>query len=313
MASPPLPLIVGAQALSAVGEVAGQAASRKLHEHSMLRSATAVTIWSSVQALLVLLILEFAWPALTDGQGPTYLPGIVWKYPGLWLNAVNNTVYWLALLVVLRQPMGATLVVLAFTGAALLVPPFQALTDTPVGTWPSAGAIALACAGVLATVTDVPAAVLNKWPSWCYTPRISNGATQYQPLSTGTAHIQVVPEAGAWGVDEEYEVEPLAGPAPARAHKDSKLMIVVSFAILALTAAIGIVITMYFEHTAGLNSFGYAGIDQIMLPITTLPVIAAACHWHSFAVLLGEPEHSRWSQPHGGFKQLLVASAHLCS
>ena len=65
--------------------------------------------------------------------------------------------------------------------------------------------------------------------------------------------------------------------------------VAVAFLTLALTAGIGIVCTTYFEQRAELQMFGYAAVDQVLLPFTTLPFVALATRWHGLARFLGEP------------------------
>ena len=63
-------LILAAQSLSAGGEVFGQRSTRKLHNNSSIRSIISLTIYSSIQAFIVLLITELALPAsVTGNQG----------------------------------------------------------------------------------------------------------------------------------------------------------------------------------------------------------------------------------------------------
>jgi hypothetical protein len=51
--------------------------------------------------------------------------GALVRHPALLINAFNNTVYWVALAFVLREPLGVVLVVLAFLLAGFLVAPFE--------------------------------------------------------------------------------------------------------------------------------------------------------------------------------------------
>jgi hypothetical protein len=66
-----------------------------------------------------------------------------------------------------------------------------------------------------------------------------------------------------------------------------------AWGVLAVTAGIGIVCTTYFEQEAGLGMFGYAAIDQVLLPFTTLPLLALATVSPALATALGEPETGR--------------------
>lgn len=98
-----------AQALSAGGELFGQRAGRKLHRRSNLKSAIAVVIYSAIQAFLILMVLELAIPHTTKGQGSLSMWRQIYENPGLLINAINNTVYWLALIFVLREVRSAAI------------------------------------------------------------------------------------------------------------------------------------------------------------------------------------------------------------
>lgn len=69
--------------------------------------------------------------------------------------------------------------------------------------------------------------------------------------------------------------------------------IALAWFVLAGTAAIGIVCTTVFEHRYRLTSFGYAAVDQVLLPFTTLPVTLLAVKLSWLADLLGEPAEGR--------------------
>lgn len=44
----------------------------------------------------------------------------------------------------------------------------------------------------------------------------------------------------------------------------------------------------YFEEYAGLSSFGYAAVDQVMLPFTLMPVVYLANRYPTVALWLGD-------------------------
>jgi hypothetical protein len=79
-----------------------------------------------VQAFVVLGLGEVILPSsITGGQGSLSMWTTLLAHPGLWLNALVNSVYWLALAYLLREPLGAILIVLAFLTASFLVDPLQ--------------------------------------------------------------------------------------------------------------------------------------------------------------------------------------------
>lgn len=126
--------ILAAQSLSAVGEVFGQRQNRRSHGGSVIRSLTALTVYSAIQAFVVLAVCELALPTeWTRGQGSLWMWGALWEHPALLVNAFNNTVYWIALVLVLREPLGAVLVVLAFVLASFFIAPFEAVVGLDSG------------------------------------------------------------------------------------------------------------------------------------------------------------------------------------
>jgi hypothetical protein len=126
MSAPPLGLLVITQAMAAVGQVFGARFGRVHHKSSALRSSISATTFSAVQAFVILLALELGAPqAWTGGQGPLWALGVA--HPAIFLNSLNNGVYWLALVIVLREPWGLVLEVLAYLSCTLLLGPITQL------------------------------------------------------------------------------------------------------------------------------------------------------------------------------------------
>lgn len=119
--SPPFYYILLAQGLGAGSEAFGQRMSRQAHHGSNLRVLVSMSCYCCAQAFVVLSVLQLAAPGLTDGQGALSMWKQIGHHPGLLINAVNNSVYWSALSFLLREPLGAVLVVLAFLFASFLV------------------------------------------------------------------------------------------------------------------------------------------------------------------------------------------------
>ncbi len=84
--------------------------------------------------------------------------GAVAEHPALLINAVNNTIYWVALLFVLREPLGVVLVVLAFLLAGFLTAPLESL----VGIDGDKGADALVSA--LCAASAAPCSLASRRP-----------------------------------------------------------------------------------------------------------------------------------------------------
>jgi hypothetical protein len=62
-----------------------------------------------------------------------------------------------------------------------------------------------------------------------------------------------------------------------------------AYLVLAITTGIGVTMATYFQRSAGLNSFGYTAVDQVLLPFTTLPLAAALDASVRLRGLVGEP------------------------
>lgn len=277
--------------------------SRKVHTGSNIRMLISVCTYSALQAAVVTTLTQLLLPeSVVEGQGALSLPVMLWETPGLWLNAFNNTVYWVAQVYVLREPLGVVLVVLAFLVASFGVNPLSYVVGLPVSNHLSALPVILGVVGTLLCLAE-----LNKAQASAILHHLSCG-TFGQRLSAGYSHVSDrTPETGAAGSpggEGQIEMEDVrvdeanvseigwssAAPADrARGKPMSFAGLGVAFLVLALTASSGIVITVYYERTAGINMFGYAAMDQMLLPVTTLPVVAAACHFPKLARLLGEP------------------------
>jgi len=135
-----------------------------VHKRSVLRQLTSVTIYSAAQAFVVLAILQLALPAgVTQRQGSLWLPIGLVRCPGIWLNAFNNTVYWVALIYVLREPLGAVLVVLAFILASLFIAPFERVVGMTGDATPSAVSVMLAIIGTVMCILTLPPGCRGDW------------------------------------------------------------------------------------------------------------------------------------------------------
>ena len=85
--------ILLAQSLSAGGELFGQRAGRACHKRSNLRLLLSTVLYSALQAFVVLLVLELAFPHLTQGQGSIGMWRALWNHPGdcsLWARVPCN-------------------------------------------------------------------------------------------------------------------------------------------------------------------------------------------------------------------------------
>eukprot|EP01138_Halocafeteria_seosinensis_P014676 gb/GECG01014981.1/.p1 GENE.gb/GECG01014981.1/~~gb/GECG01014981.1/.p1 ORF type:complete len:444 (+),score=24.70 gb/GECG01014981.1/:1-1332(+) len=316
-----------AQVLSAGGELFGQRAGRKLHQRSNLKSAVAVVVYSALQAFLILMVLELAIPHVTKGQGSLSMWKQIYDNPGLLINAVNNTVYWLALIFVLREPLGVVMVVLAFLVASFFINPFSAIVGLKQPNDIDALSVFLGIAGALACLLDVPLQYANKIVVGRLPETVSSrGSSDSEELliNSEDGHVDedTIDEDGSLGYDDtdRDRTKRLSRTRPSSAaisttnqtdtetsfSQDSPQKeeerggsdkpkitslwaVATAFAILAFTAGIGIVITDYFEKRRGLNMFGYAAVDQVLLPFTTLPVLWLCNRYSTLRRVVGEP------------------------
>lgn len=103
----------------------------------------------------------------------------------------------------------------------------------------------------------------------------------------------VAPGAAVEAPAAAAQPPPPSSPAGLLRLRTPAWALALAWAVLAGTAAIGIVCTTYFEHSLGLSMFGYAAVDQVLLPFTTLPLTAAAVRVAWVADLIGEPAEGR--------------------
>lgn len=379
--------------------------------HSNLRLVCSMAVYCSLQAFIILGIGEYALPtSFTGGQGSISMwRSVMVTNPELWLNAVNNSVYWLALSFLLREPVGAILVVLGFLAASFLVDPFQQVVGLESGAHIPPGAVVLGTLGALLCVGELPLtsanaalARLRAFAAGCFescpgcsrhcrslcatgggscayspVPLGSEGAgdaydedraekqlplspSSSEPASAGSslssttaaslsdtssiaafANPQPLAEATATAATapaanlgrRSYEDVPLMSSTGARAesslHSSGSSAaaagahgaqtrqteaadsggccgqrcgalrgaghggaVLAAFAILAITTATGITLTTWMQARAGLSAFGYTAVDQVLLPFTTLPLVALLERVLCMRRLVGEP---RWS------------------
>ena len=335
MSKPNLGVVTGTQLLSVVGEVFGQRVSRVHHSHSNLRFLLATVTYSALQATLVLLLLQAILPhSTTDGQGVLSLFPALIAHPSLWLNAVNNTVYWGAQAYLLREPFGVLIIVVGFLVASFVLAPLQAAFGLPIDAPLSWLPTTLGYAGALACVYELSFSSLstlaqiatqNGIPAFLCLPPSPPSPHPPPPLHTADPPIPT-DSSNTFTADQSYDYDrdivdpthiasptpsdpsqpsiqhsmvqedddtagmgvpllspttlPLAashspppGSAPGSRSMPSFLSVGVAWVVLVATTALGIVITTYFEKTIGMNMFGYAAADQILLPVTTIPAL----------------------------------------
>ena len=262
--------------------------SRRCHHHSILRANISMSIWCSLQALISLLIAEFMLPtAITGGQGPVSMLSAVVAHPWLLFNAVNNSIYWISLAFLLREPLGAVLIVVAFLVAALCVDPLQVALGLPTEhslSWP---AVICGALGALACTLDVSPA-------------------------TSAAVCRIVPPflrrrlpAPVLG-DETGTATPSTTAAADTVAPTSALATAGALAVLAACTAAGVTFMPVAESRAGLNALGYTALDQVLLPLTTLPLVAALASSPAACAMVGEPAWGPHAVAVPSFRALLA-------
>jgi len=149
--------VVVAQGMGAWSEVVGQRLGRVCHHHSQVRMLVSASLYCSVQAGVVLAAAQLALPtSVTGGQGPLTMWAAIADHPPLLVNAVNNAVYFAAMVAVLREPMGPLLVVLAFLAATFAVVPLQRAIGMAAAGSLTPGVVVLGVAGALTCAIDLP-------------------------------------------------------------------------------------------------------------------------------------------------------------
>lgn len=358
----PFPVILLAQSLSAASEVLGQRVMQRCHNQSSVRMLISMSVYCSVQAAFVLGLAELALPtSVTGGQGPFSMWILLFRHPGLWLNAAVNGLYLLSITVLLREAAGPLYVVFAFlcaavllgalsggahatstlgaallgaAGATLVLWPRDSQVCAPRWTWRvlRAGVLRRFCGGV----SDGASGGRPRTASGAASPRDRRAATgiedaadamaggdgeaEMQPL-TGTAAAsartsadssEAVAQAGPGRATDPRRTDPAitgaaaAAPVPntpvalllAVASAAMSLLaqrhvsVAAAFVVLALTAAAGISLAAHFQRVADLNGFGYTAIDQVLLPLTALPLAAVLDRSRTLRAWVGEPPWS---------------------
>jgi hypothetical protein len=309
--------VLFAQSLSAAGEVFGQRLQRRFHHGSQIRMLNTTVVYSAVQAFVVLLLCELLLPeSITLGQGSLWMWQALVAHPAVFINAITNTVYWVALLFVLRHPLGVVLVVLAFVLASFFIAPFQAIVGIQGDKGTDAGASVLAVVGSVLCLAELPA-------PWLVRLEELSGLQErtkawYRLADLPPLQLPEAPPASSRKEerDEEEQAGLLAEPATATMTElvlpvqessvvpappadtavvlpQSPIALGAAWLVLALTAGVGIVCTVVMERQMGIGAFGYAAIDQVLLPVTTLPLTMAAVRWTPLASWIGEPTAGR--------------------
>ena len=322
----PLILILGVQAASAASELFGQRLSRRCHHHSAIRMLISMSTFCFVQSFVVLGAAELLLPvSLTGGQGSLSVWSIVLRHPWLLGNAVNNSIYWTAMAVLLREPLGSLLIVLAFLSGSFLVDPLLQLldsssSDATASTASSnvkASLILLSIVGSAMCAVDVPLrtseAVFScitgrRWWRELVVPRggyvgIASPPHQQQQASLDSSsvdydeHVHDGEEGGA------SPSHPSAASASSSFSCGRAPCVALAFAVLAGTTGVGVVFATFSELYANLTPFGYTAVDQLLLPLTTLPLAAFLGAFYWTRNLIGEPpwdegEACAASRPH---------------
>jgi hypothetical protein len=335
-ASAPFSFILLAQALGVFSEIFGQRVSRVTHGGSPLRVLISSSLFCAVQSLTILGALELGAPALVDGQGPFSAIRAVIQRPILFLNAVNNSVWWLSLALLLRQPFGALLVVLGFLAATFAVEPLQRAAGLSAGAPLPADAVVLGLLGACAAAAeldprraDALRSALQRFlrrsggapanaPAAVTLARAARGAegnareAEDEGLSPEKARSQNAPvceteaaaSPSAASPTREPDVEraallpadgpdvsgglPAAAPAAPRARWYT---VTVAFFVLVVTTALGVSLATWAATPAGggLKPAGMTSLDQVLLPLTTLPLAAWIFSRRWACDAIGEP------------------------
>lgn len=272
------------QLASVVAEVFGQRASRIHHQGNTHRFLLSTVIFSSVQASITLLGTDlFLSDRVTHSQGFVRLvTHDLFHTPMVYFNALNNAVYWAAQAVLLKEPLGVVSIVIGFLVASFFVVPVQWALGMPTDSLPSAPVALLALVGGVLSVIEFKAD--HETPPG-EVPPLELEIDQDQDL------------AGDLALDLDQELEGLVPPQPPQppqpplhlraapevirrdlpAISPTRLAthLLPAWMVLVATTSLGLVQTTYLEKKNGLNMFGYAAQDQVLLPLFTIPLAIA--------------------------------------
>ena len=362
----PLPVIILAQSLSASSELLGQRIMQCCHGQSSVRMLISMSMYCSLQAVIVLSAAELLLPLyVTGGQGPLSMWNMLSRHPGLWLNAAVNGLYLLSITVLLREAVGPLYVVFAFLCAAVLLGVISGGAQA-ASTW---GAALLGGLGAMLVLWPRDSSLcMTRWTwrvlcsriGWTDNsarPRTALDTSESESLGDRGSFKRAPEEVDGVMVDSEDEIYPLTAsecPVPVleleRSICDSDVQpatassserdtpsstdravaasgaspmgallrrefsfsswissasttivsiaslryvsVAVAFVTLALTAAAGISFATYYQRVAGLNGFGYTAIDQVLLPLSALPLAAVLDRSRRLRFWIGEPPWS---------------------
>ncbi len=259
-------IILVSQLASVVAEVFGQRASRIHHQGSTHRFLLSTVVFSSVQAAVVLLATDlFLSDRVTGSQGLVRLvTHDLFHAPMVYFNALNNAVYWAAQAVLLREPLGVVSIVIGFLVASFFVVPVQWALGMPMDSLPSAPVALLALAGGVLSVVEFKA---DPEPALGEVPPL-----ELEPdpdLDPEEDHLHEM--EGLVRFDPPAESGPPLSLSPGRLATH----LLPAWAVLVATTSLGLVQTTYLEKKNGLNMFGYAAQDQVLLPLFTIPLAIA--------------------------------------
>ena len=155
-ALPPIGIVLATQSLGSLADVFAQREVRVVHLTCNTRSVISISIYSALQAFVVLTIVQLALPqAITDGQGPLTIWKPMSEHPAaVLLLTFINVPYWLALCVLFQLPLGGVLVVLSYLLAGFMVGPISLALGLEDAAPPDPLAIALAVIGVVVAITQ---------------------------------------------------------------------------------------------------------------------------------------------------------------
>ena len=310
-AAAPFSLILVAQSMGACSELFGQRLSRRCHKGSSLRMLISMSVWCFMQAFVVLGIAELALPtAWTGGQGSLSMWGLLYTHPWMWGNAFNNSIYWLSMAVLLREPLGSLLVVLSFLSGSFMVDPLSSAVGLAGGAPVTLSVLLLSILGSALCAVDIPlsvseeitSVVLRRRPqqrphaspiddSEPPPPSTSTPTTVEEGASLLPAHFALT--APTLSANDARPVE--SAPSPG----GHSVGVAVAFCVLAVTTGVGVVFAAYAETHAGLTSFGYTAVDQMLLPFTTLPLVALLGAFAATRSMIGEPDDDVGSEGSG--------------
>jgi hypothetical protein len=238
-------------------------------------------------------------------QGPLTLYKVIATCPYVWLNGVMNIVYYVAEASLYREPAGVVLLVIAALASSFLINPMQHFLSLGDGAPLKPASIVLGIIGAVLCVFERdparhgdhgaggdasgrPPGIVMLASAEGVDGDVSPTPVESMRAVADTTTTPLPPttsaSAGATTSASAAEGDPTGAPAAGADDTRSAaklwsafvatLRIIPVFATLSVAYALWFVLMRLFDEHCSLNMWGYNSVDQVMLPLFVVPLLA---------------------------------------